>query len=74
MTAKVQRAFRFVVLFCVLRLVAGIGAIVLFDRGAFAWGWELTLVALTMLAVYVLVALAVRRWSPPRHEDTLTHS
>jgi membrane protein implicated in regulation of membrane protease activity len=64
--AKIQRLFRLVVLFIVLRLVVGIAVLLFFDRGAVAWGWPMTLVVLAMLAVYVLVALAVRRWSPPR--------
>ncbi len=65
-TAKTQRLFRLVVLFCVLRFVVGIGVLLFFDRGAVAWGPELTFVVVAMVAVYVLVALAVRRWSPPR--------
>jgi hypothetical protein len=65
-TSKIQRIFRLVVLFCILRFVVGIGALLIFDRGAIAWGPELTFVVVAMVAVYVLVALAVRRWSPPR--------
>lgn len=65
-SARVQRLFRLVVLFCILRFVVGIGALLIFDRGAIAWGPELTAVIVAMVAVYVLVALAVRRWSPPR--------
>ena len=65
-SAKVQRIFRLVVLFCILRFVVGIGVLLFFDRGAIAWGPELTFVVVAMVAVYVLVALAVRRWSPPR--------
>jgi amino acid transporter len=55
-----------VVLFILLRLVVGIAVLVFFDRDAVAWGWTVTFVVIAMLAVYVLVALAVRRWSPPR--------
>ena len=65
-TSKIQRLFRLVVLFCILRFVVGIGVLLFFDRGSVAWGPELTAVVVAMLAVYVLVALAVRRWSPPR--------
>ena len=65
-TSKVQRLFRLIVLFCILRFVVGIAVLVFFDRDAIAWGPELTFVVIAMLAVYVLVALAVRRWSPPR--------
>ncbi len=66
LAAKIQRLFRLVVLFIVLRLVVGVAVLLFFDRGAVAWGWEVTLVVVAMLAAYVLVALAVRRWSPPR--------
>jgi amino acid transporter len=66
MAGKIQRLFRLVVLFILLRLVVGIAVLVFFDRDAVAWGWTVTFVVIAMLAVYVLVALAVRRWSPPR--------
>ena len=65
LAAQLRRSFRLVVLFCVLRFVVGIGAIVVFERDSIAWGYELTAIVLAMLAVYVLVALAVRRWAPP---------
>jgi hypothetical protein len=68
-SAKVQRVFRLVVLFCILRFVVGISVLLFFDRGAIAWGPELTAVIAAMAAVYVLVALAVRRWSPPHPSD-----
>jgi amino acid transporter len=64
-TSRIQRLFRLVVLFCILRFVVGIAVLLFFDRSAVAWGAELTLVVVAMLAVYLLVALAVRRWSPP---------
>jgi hypothetical protein len=63
--SKTQRLFRLVVLFCILRVVVGVAALLFFDRDAVAWGLELTLMVAAMLAIYVLVALAVRRWSPP---------
>jgi hypothetical protein len=62
-TAKLQRIFRLIVLFCVLRFVVGIAMIAIFDRGAIAWGPELTVVIVAMLAVYLGVALIVRRAS-----------
>lgn len=64
-TSRIQRLFRLVVLFCILRFVVGIAVLLFFDRGAIAWGAELTFVVIAMVAVYVLVALAVRRSSPP---------
>lgn len=64
--AKARRAWRVVVLFCALRFVAGVAAIAIFDRGAIAWGPELTVIVAAMVVVYLLVALAVRWWSPPR--------
>jgi amino acid transporter len=65
-TSKVQRVFRLVVLFFVLRFVVGIAFLLLFNRDAVAWGWELTAIIVAMVLVYGLVALAVRQWSPPR--------
>jgi hypothetical protein len=59
-----RSAWRIIVLFVALRLIAGI-AIIAFG-GGIAWGVEITLVCAAAVAVYVLVALAVRRWSPPR--------
>ena len=67
--AKTQRLFRLVVLFLVLRFVVGFAAIALFDRNAIAFGPELTAIVLAMVVVYVLVALAVRWWSPPRRAN-----
>ena len=64
-TGRVQRIFRLIVLFCVLRFAVGLGALLLFDRDAVAWGPELTVLVIAIVAVYVGVALAVRRWSPP---------
>lgn len=63
---RVQRVWQIIVLFCVLRIVVGLGAVLLFDRDAIAWGPELTLIALGGVVVYVGVALAVRWWAPPR--------
>jgi hypothetical protein len=65
-TAKLRRLWQLLVLFCVLRIVAGVAVIVLFDRDAVAWGWELTGIVCATLVVYVSVALAVRWWAPPR--------
>lgn len=65
-TAKLRRLWQIVVLFCVARLIAGVALIVLFDREAVAWGWELSLIVAAMVIVYVGVALAVRWWAPPR--------
>ena len=64
--SKTRRGFRLIVLYCILRFVVGIAAIAIFDRDAIAWGHELTMIVTTMVAVYVLVALAVRRYAPPR--------
>jgi hypothetical protein len=60
-----RRMFGIVVLFCVLRLAVGL-ALILFDDGAVAWGWQATVIVAGGLAVYVLVALAVRAYAPPR--------
>ena len=59
-----RRWWRLLILFLVLRLIAGI--ILLFFDDSIAWSMELTLIIVAVIAVYVLVALAVRRWSPPR--------
>jgi hypothetical protein len=63
--ARIQRIFRLVVLFCILRFVVGLAAIAIFDRGALAWGLELTLVIAAAIAVYLSVALIVRYASRP---------
>ncbi len=68
--AKVRGLFRLVVLFCILRFVVGFAMIVLVDRNAIAFGPELTAIVAAMVVVYVGVALAVRRWSPPRRGET----
>jgi hypothetical protein len=64
-TSKLQRIFRLIVLFCILRFVLGIAMIAIFDRGAIAWGPELTVVIVAALAVYLGVALIVRYASRP---------
>lgn len=64
-SAKIQRLFGLLVLFCALRLIVGIVFLLVFNRGAVAWGWEVAIVVATMLGVYVPVTLAVRRWAPP---------
>lgn len=66
--ATMQRWWRLLILFLVLRLAAGL-ALLAFD-GGFAWSIELTLLIAFSFAVYVLVALAVRRWSPPRRSPS----
>ena len=64
MGATLRRWWHLLILFLLLRLAAGI--ILLFFDDAFAWSVELTLIIVAVIAAYVLVALAVRRWSPPR--------
>jgi hypothetical protein len=64
-TGRVQRVFRLIVLFCVLRFVVGLVVLLLFNRDAIAWGPELSVLVVAIVAVYVGVALIVRRWSPP---------
>ena len=59
-SSGVQRIFRLLVLFAVLRLALGV-AMLVFDRRAVAWGYEATLVVLAAVMIYVGVALAVRR-------------
>jgi len=65
--ARIRRVFRLLVLFVVLRMIAGIAIIVFFRRDAVAWGPELTAITVGVFAVCIGAALAVRRWSaPPR--------
>lgn len=64
-TARLQRLFRLIVLFLILRFILGFAALALFSRDSVAWGMELTLIVVAMLAVYLAVALAVRRYAPP---------
>jgi membrane protein YdbS with pleckstrin-like domain len=63
-SAKLQRLWRLLILFLVLRLIAGLVLVAFND--SFAWSIELTAIVVVGVAVYVLVALAVRRWAPPR--------
>lgn len=62
--SKLQRLWRILILFLVLRLIAGL-VLIAFDD-SFAWGIELTLILAVAVTVCLLVALAVRRWAPPR--------
>jgi hypothetical protein len=62
-----QRWWRLLILFLVLRLLVGVVMLVFDD--SFALSVELTLIIAASLAVYILVALAVRRWSPPRRAN-----
>ena len=64
--AIADRVFRFILLFAVVRIIVGVAAIAFFDRGAFAWGPELTIIVAVAAVVYLAVALCVRRWSSPR--------
>jgi hypothetical protein len=66
--ARIRRVFRLIVLFIVLRMIAGVAMIALFRRDAVAWGPELTAITVGVFAVCIGVALAVRRWSPPREK------
>jgi hypothetical protein len=65
--ATIQRWWRLLVLFLILRLGVGV-ALLAFDAD-FARGIELTVIVAASLAVYLLVALAVRRWAPPRRSS-----
>lgn len=58
--ARIRTAFRILALFLVVRIIVGVGVIVLFDRDAVAWGPELTVVVIGALAIVLLVGLAVR--------------
>ena len=58
-----RRLWHLLILFLVLRLVAGL---VLVAIDGAAWSIELTLITAAAVAVYAAVALAVRRWAPPR--------
>lgn len=62
--STLRRWWHLLILFLVLRLLAGV--VLLFFDDSFAWSIELTLMIIAAIAIYVLVALAVRRWSPPR--------
>jgi hypothetical protein len=62
-TARIQRLFRLLVLFCILRFVVGIAALVILDRDAVAWGWHLTAITAAAILVPTAVALIIRRES-----------
>jgi hypothetical protein len=60
---RLRRLWDLLILFLVLRLAAGV-LLVAIDGAA--WSIELTLIVAAAVAIYALVALAVRRWAPPR--------
>jgi hypothetical protein len=61
---RFRRLWHLLVLFLVLRLLAGV-MLIIFD-GGIARGFELTVIVAAAVIVYGLVALAVRQWAPPR--------
>lgn len=63
-TARLQRLFRLVILFCILRFVVGIAMVAVFDRDAVAWGWHLTAITAAAIAIPTAVALILRRDTP----------
>ena len=69
--AALRRWWHLLILLLVLRLLAGI--VLLFFDDSFAWSIELTLMTIAAIAIYVLVALAVRRWAPPRAKRGPVH-
>ncbi len=64
--SMLQRVMEIILLFALVRIIVGVAMIALFNRDAVAWGIELTLIVALAFAVSIAVALAVRRWSPPR--------
>jgi hypothetical protein len=66
LVALAQTFGRIVLLFVILRLVAGVIIIAFFDRDAVAWGYEVTAILAGVIVVCLLAALAVRRYAPPR--------
>jgi hypothetical protein len=61
---RLRRLWHLLVLFLVLRLLAGV-VLIVFD-GGIARSMELTIIIAAAVVVYALVALAVRQWAPPR--------
>jgi hypothetical protein len=59
-----SRVATVIVIFCLLRIAVGIGLLAFADNGA--WGMEATLILAAAVVICLAVALAVRRWSPPR--------
>jgi hypothetical protein len=60
-----ESVVRFVVIFAIARIAVGVATIVFFDREAFAWGIEITILVAVAAIIYVLVALLVRRATRP---------
>jgi hypothetical protein len=65
-TAKLHLVLRVVLLFALVRVVAGLLIIAVFERDAVAWSPQLTLLLAAGTALCITAALAVRRWAPPR--------
>ena len=60
---RFRRLWHLLILFLVLRLLAGV-VLIVFDGGV-ARSLELTVIIAAAVVVYALVALAVRQWAPP---------
>ena len=65
-SAKLRRLWQFVLLFAVLRIAVGVVILALAGRDDTAWGLRATALVLLAAVVCFAVALAVRRWAPPR--------
>lgn len=64
--ARLRRLWQFVLLFAVLRIGAGVVILAFAGRDDTAWGLRATALVLLAAVVCFAVALAVRRWAPPR--------
>jgi hypothetical protein len=63
---KLQFVLRVLLLFAVARVALGIVMIAFFERDSVAWSYQMTLLLAAGLALCIVAAYAVRRWSPPR--------
>jgi heme/copper-type cytochrome/quinol oxidase subunit 4 len=64
--AMIARFWQFVLLFAVVRVAIGIVFIVMAGRDDAAWSLRATVIVALAALVCFVVAMAVRRWAPPR--------
>jgi hypothetical protein len=66
LVSKFQFVLQVLLVFAVARVIAGLIMIIFFERDSVAWSYGLTVLLAAGLALCIVAALAVRRWSPPR--------
>ena len=66
LVSKVRFVLSVLLVFAVARVLSGVIMIAFFERDAVVWSYALTALLAAGIAICIIAALAVRRWSPPR--------